>query len=66
MTNDERATEVLRVKVKALADQLGEVQAAKKLGVSTTAMLRLLAGRDVRPGTLALLREALAAAGGAS
>ncbi len=56
MTNDDRK---LRARVKRMADDLGEVQAAAKLGISTTAMLRLLAGRDVRRGTLALVREAL-------
>jgi hypothetical protein len=65
MTNDDRkSVTAIRVQVRKLADTRGEVEAAKKLGVSTTAMLRLLAGREVRRGTLALIREAIAADGG--
>lgn len=54
ITDRERET------VRAVLIDLGEERAAQRLGVGRRALLRIAAGLHVRPGTIALLRLALA------
>jgi len=56
-TNEFQAPVEHRRAVRELMDEKGEAGAAKDIGISRAAMLRVVAGREVRPGTLALLRE---------
>jgi hypothetical protein len=53
--------EELRAQVAALVQAIGEGAALERLGVSRTTLPRLAAGFTVRAGTLALVRERLAA-----
>lgn len=53
LTSEERET------VRALADERGDQQAAKDLGLSIDSLLRVLADRPIRRGTMHLLRSNL-------
>lgn len=55
------ATEELKAEIKAVVDAIGEKNAAEALGVSRHSVLRAVAGYAVRRGTLAAIREGLAA-----
>lgn len=55
------ASDEVRARVAALVEEVGEGAAAKRLGIAHATVSRILAARPLRPGTLALLREALGA-----
>jgi hypothetical protein len=52
--------EDVREHARALMRRVGPRAAARELGMSRPALLAVCAGADVLPGTLALLREAIA------
>jgi DNA-binding XRE family transcriptional regulator len=57
--SDDDAT---RQQVRNLLGRLGQREAARRLGVHMQTVLALAAGARVQPGSLALVRERLAAA----
>jgi len=54
--SDHASADVIRL-VRAMAENLGQVEAAHTLGVSRAAMLAVIAGLRVRPSTLALCEQ---------
>jgi hypothetical protein len=44
---------------RALADKIGDRKAADRLGISIEALIRILGGRRIHPGTVALVRLGL-------
>lgn len=59
MPEPERPTNEERAAVRRVADARGDHQAAKDLGLSVDSLLRVLADRPIRRGTLHMLRENL-------
>lgn len=62
MTHDARVRQVpseYQTRARELMEAHGVATAARELGLSTSALLRVVAGADVMPGTLSLIREAL-------
>ncbi len=57
MTGKQPAPPSVRAEVKRLVEKDGDKAAAESIGIGTATVARVLAGLDVSPGTLALLRE---------
>lgn len=63
----DRAGPDLLAQIRDIVERHGQVEASRRLGVSRSSLLALLAGLAVRPGTLALVESrarAFAAPGG--
>jgi hypothetical protein len=62
MSHDARTRSVppdYQSRARELMQARGVAAAARELGLSTSALLRVVAGAEVMPGTLSLIREAL-------
>jgi hypothetical protein len=59
MENENSLTADERDAVRKLAKERGDTEAAKVLGISVDSLLRVVAERDLRRGTLYLLRSKL-------
>jgi hypothetical protein len=57
MASKKTAPRDLRDEVKRLVGECGDKAAAEAIGISRATVARVLAGLDLAPGTLALLRE---------
>ena len=57
--SDEKAPADIIRKLRAMVDELGEVETAEKLKISRQTIARALAGLNIQQGTQALLREKL-------